>query len=336
MKTIGARSSDIAAIYLALIAVLTAPAVVIGLGAGLLGARSFSTYAAQQLNLDVASYTVGTTTLLAIICIGLALPLIAATIPIARADAHACPEGLARPRHHGAQDRRAFQDTPGPFAQWSGATHRAGRAQQLSPPGAAWVTLFALALGAALMTASNVYVSLIAAVDRSLDRRGDDVDARLLRPVDATVLLADISVLPGVSHAEAWGGALVALNTQASATGAAGGTVFWRRQPTPLCSMCRSSKDVGRRRRKSETLSSTANLQAIEPELVIGADVQLALGPRSCVGALSASSEEVAEPSLYTNPPTFAELAGADGLAGVIRVAAILARKTALPAKSRK
>ncbi|MEM8586807.1 MAG: ABC transporter permease [Pseudomonadota bacterium] len=317
MKTIGARSWGIAAIYLAMIAVLAVPAIAIGLGAGLLGARSFSNYAAQQLNLDVASYAVGTATVLAIVGIGLAVPFVAAAIPIARAARMPVQKALQDPGITPPRRRR----------RWFGLLKGLGRPTVLAVrnsfrrPARLWLTLLALALGgAALMTASNVYVSLIAAVDRSLDRRGDDIDVRLLRPVDAAAILADISGLPGVSHAEAWGGALVALNTQQSADRSRGR--YGLLAPPSDTALLDVPIIEGRWPEAGQIgdLVVNRNLQAIEPALVIGADVQLALGPRSVRGRIVGVIEEVAEPSLYTNPPTFAELAGADGLAGVIRI----------------
>ena len=323
MKTIGARSSDIAAIYLAMIAALAAPAVVIGLGAGLLGARSFSTYAAQQLNLDVASYAIGTPTLLVIVCVGLALPLVAAAIPIARAARMPVQKALQDPGITEPRTGGRARTLLGRLLGGLGRPTVLAVRNSFRRPARLWVTLFALALGgAALMTASNVYVSLIAAVDRSLDRRGDDVDARLLRPVDATAILADINVLPGVSHAEAWGGALVALNTQGGADRSRGR--YGLLAPPADTALLDVPIVEGRWPEAAQIgeLVVNRNLQAIEPALVIGADVQLALGPRSVNGRIVGVIEEVAEPSLYTNPSTFAELAGADGLAGVIRVAA--------------
>ena len=323
MKTIGARSPDIAAIYLAMIATLAAPAIAIGLGAGLLGARSFSTYAAQQLNLDVASYAVETTTLLAIVCIGLAVPLVAAVIPIARAARMPVQKALQDPGITAPRTGGRAKTRLGRLLSGLGRPTVLAVRNSFRRPARLWVTLFALALGgAALMTASNVYVSLIAAVDRSLDRRGDDIDARLLRPVDATVLLADINGLPGVSHAEAWGGALVALNTQASADRSRGR--YGLLAPPSDTALLDVPIVEGRWPEAAQIgeLVVNRNLQAIEPTLVTGAEVQLALGPRSVRGRIVGVIEEVAEPSLYTNPPTFAELAGADGFAGVIRVAA--------------
>ena len=323
MKTIGARSSDIAAIYLAMIAVLAAPAIAIGLGAGLLGARSFSSFAAQQLNLDIASLAVGPSTLLTIVCIGLTAPLVAAAIPIARAVRMPVQKALQDPGITALGTRgRAKTRLSSLLGGFMRPTVLAVR-NSFRRPARLGLTLFALGLGgAALMTASNVHVSLIAAVDRSLDHRGDDIDVRLLRPVDAADILADIHVLPGVAHAEAWGGALVALSTEPSAKTSRGR--YGLLAPPPDTALLNVPLVEGRWPEAMQIgdLVVNRNLQAIEPALVIGAEVQLALGPRSVSGRIVGIIEEVAEPSLYTNPHTFDVLMGAYGLAGVIRVVA--------------
>ena len=319
MKTIGARSSDIAAIYVAMITVVAAPAIAIGLGAGLLGARSFSSFAARQLNLDVTSHAVGASTLLAIVCIGLAVPFVAAAIPIVRAARMPVQRALQDPGITAPKTRGRGWSLLGGFGRPTLLAVRNSFRRRAR----LWLTLFALALGgAALMTASNVYVSLVAAVDRSLDRRGDDIDVRLLRPVDAAAILADIRTLPKVAHAEAWGGALVALSSQQSGHRSVGR--YGLLAPPSDTALLDVPIVEGRwpEPTKIGDVVVNRNLQAIEPALVIGADVQLALGQRSVSGHIVGVIEEVAEPSLYTNPRTFAELAGADGLAGVIRVVA--------------
>ena len=316
MKTIGACSSDIGTIYLAMIAVLAAPATALGLCSGLLGARCFSDFAARQLNLDVTSHAVGATTLLAIVCIGIAVPLVAAAIPIARAVCMPIQKALQDP---GITAPRARGRAWGLLRGMGRPTLLAVR-NSFRRPARLWLTLFALALGgAALMTASNVYVSLIAAVDRSLDRRGDDIDVRLLTPLDAAAIVADIRALPGVTHVEAWGGALVAFNTEEDEDRSRGR--YGLLAPRPDTVLLNVPIVEGRWPDATGIgdLVVNRNLQAIEPALVIGADVRLALGPRSVTGRIVGVIEEVAEPSFYTNQRTYWELAGTDDLAGAIR-----------------
>ena len=317
MKTIGARSRDIALIYAAMTAVLALPAVALGLGAGWFGARAFSRFAGRHLNLDVASDAVGAPTLLAIIGVGLAVPLVAAAIPIARAVRMPVQKALQDPGIAAPKTRGNALTRLGGLGRPTALAVR----NSFRRPVRLGLILFALGLGgAALMTASNVYVSLIAAVDRSLDRRGDDIDVRLLRPVHAETILADIRAMPGVIDAEAWGGALVALSTPQTA-GLSRGR-YGLLAPPPDTVLLDVPIVEGRWPEATAIgdIVVNRNLQAREPSLVIGADVQLTLGRRSVTGRVAGVIEEVAEPSVYTNPPTFAALAGSEDLAGIIRV----------------
>ena len=317
MKTIGARSRDIASIYLATIVALALPATALGLGAGLFGARAFSGFAGRQLNLDIASYAVGVPSLLAIVCVGLAVPLLAAAVPIARA--------VRTPVQKALQDPGiVVPKTRGDALLLLG---RLGRPTMLAVrnsfrrPARLCLTLFALALGgAALMTAANIHVSLVAAVDRSLERRGDDIDVRLLKPADTGSILTDVRAMPGVVHAEAWGGALVALSAGQSPGSSRGR--YGLLAPPPDTALLDVPIVDGRWSEAEEigAIVVNRNLQAIEPSLVVGGEVRLALGQRSVTARVVGVIEEVAEPSLYTNPRTFAALAGMEGLAGVIRV----------------
>ncbi len=317
MKAIGARSRDIASIYLAMIVVLALPATALGMGAGLFGARAFSGFAGRQLNLDIASYAVGAPTLLAIVCAGLAVPLLAAALPIARAVRMPVQKALQNP---GIAVPRAKGDVL-PLVGRLGRPAVLAVRNSFRRPARLWLTLFALALGgAALMTAGNVHVSLIAAVDRSLERRGDNIDIRLLKPVNAAGILAGVRTMPGVAHAEAWGGALVALSAGQS-PGLSRGR-YGLLAPPPDTALLDVPIVEGRWPASDAIgeLVVNRNLQAIEPALVVGGEVRLALGQRSLSARVVGVIEEVAEPSLYTNPGTFAALAGTEGLAGVIRV----------------
>ena len=317
MKTIGARSRDIASIYLATMIALALPATALGLGAGLFGARAFSGFAGRQLNLDIASYAVGAPTLLAIVGVGLAVPLLAAAVPIARAVRMPVQKALQDPGIVVPKMKGGVLPILGRFGRPTVLAVRNG----FRRPARLWLTLFALALGgAALITAGNVHVSLIAAVDRSLERRGDDIDIRLLKPVNAASILADVRTMPGVAHAESWGGALVALNA-GQHPGLSRGR-YGLLAPPPDTALLDVPIVEGRWPESDEigVMVINRNLQAIEPSLVVGGEVRLALGPRSVTARVVGVIEEVAEPSLYTNPGTFTALAGMEGLAGVIRV----------------
>lgn len=316
MKTIGAQSPTIASIYLSTVFILALPAVTAGLGLGVFGARAFSEFAAQQLNLDVANYAIQPQTLLIIVGVSLFVPLVAAALPIARAVFMPVQTALQDPGIVAPRTTKSFS-----FFGRFGRPMTLALRNSFRRPARLWLTLLALSLGgAALMTASNVNTSLVAAVDRSLDRRGDDIDVRLLNPIDAATILMDIHALPGVTRAEAWGGGLVALNTQQTA-GLSRGR-YGLLAPPPDTTLLNVPIVDGRwpDPQVIGEIVVNRNLQAIEPSLSVGANAELILGARSVTVRVVGVIEEVAEPSLYTNPGTFAELSGAVGLAGVLRV----------------
>ncbi|MBK8030463.1 MAG: FtsX-like permease family protein [Chloroflexi bacterium] len=85
MKAIGARSGQIAALYLVLVMGLGLIAAVIGILPGMWAARGFSSVVAQLLNLNVYRYDVPLWVYGALLLMGVLLPLLVAIRPIRRA-----------------------------------------------------------------------------------------------------------------------------------------------------------------------------------------------------------------------------------------------------------
>lgn len=343
LKTLGARTRDVTALYLGLVLAVALPAVAVALplGAGL--ARAFARFAAAQLNLDVASLAIPAGVIAAEAGLGLAVPLVAAWLPIRRAarmTARAAIADAGPPlptrtpgRSGGRQDRLGVLAFRNLFRR----------------PVRLWLTAGALAAGGAvLMTAVNVYRGLTAAVDRALDQRGDDLDVRLLRPAPAAALVARVRAVPGVTTVEAWGHALAAVALPAASPGdsAAGGADASGALSTGRYALLAPPADTrllrlpvaeGRWLRPGEAGAVVVDrgLQAREPALRVGAAVTLVVAslggvrrlPVRVVGAV----EAIEEPSFYTTPATLTALTGfatassalvddSPGVAGALRV----------------
>ncbi len=84
MKAIGARSSQIASLYLTLVVSLGAAAVVVGLPLGLVAGRKLVAVVGELLNLRIESVALPWWVYLTAIALGIAAPLIAAAVPIRR------------------------------------------------------------------------------------------------------------------------------------------------------------------------------------------------------------------------------------------------------------
>lgn len=95
MKAIGARSSQIAAMYLLLVMGLGLVAALIGMPLGILAGRGFSTTIAQLLNLNIYSSDVPLWVYAGLLFVGMFLPLMVAIGPIRRAARVTVRETLA-------------------------------------------------------------------------------------------------------------------------------------------------------------------------------------------------------------------------------------------------
>ncbi|MDO9299862.1 MAG: FtsX-like permease family protein, partial [Anaerolineales bacterium] len=82
MKAIGARSSQITSLYLALVAILGSGAVVIGLPFGIAAGRGFAGVVAQLLNLNIFSDAIPAWVYLILLLMGILIPLLVALNPI--------------------------------------------------------------------------------------------------------------------------------------------------------------------------------------------------------------------------------------------------------------
>ena len=315
MKAMGGTSGRIGRMYAAYVLVLALPAVIAGIAVGLVLADQYASFSAVQLNIELVDRTVSYAAILGCTLICLGVPFLAAAGPVVKAVRARAREaiqsvGIVPPRHQfgaiGVGDRTWVLALRNTFR----------RPIRLS------LTLLALALaGAAMMTAANTNMSLIAAVDESLGDRGDDVDVRLLRPVPAHELLDRVHELPEVRDAEAWGGMLVSI-ALADSPGATIGTERHGLLAMPSASRMLEARMVtGRMPAAVGEVAVNRPLLAHEPQLAVGSEVILLAGSRRLPVKVVGLVEEIAEPHLYAHMATFDALTGTIGQAGALRVA---------------
>lgn len=203
LKTLGARTHQVAAQYLALALPLAIVAVALAMPAGVALGRALAAYEMDVLNIDIASWEVPATLFWQELALAISIPLVALALPIARA-ARLTP-------------RAAIQD---PGITLPPLTARLA-ARWLAVPGRVAATMamrnvfrrpwrllvMALALGAGgalLLTSKTNYQSLMGAIDHSLAQDGHDAEVLLQRPGSSRELEAIAAALPEVALAEAW------------------------------------------------------------------------------------------------------------------------------------
>jgi putative ABC transport system permease protein len=315
MKAVGARSGQIAPLYVTFVLALAIPGICIGVALGIAGARAFARFAADQLNLEPASFSIPSGALLLTTLFALAIALLATAVPLARALRITAREALQHVRVEAPV-------VPRTCPALGDRTLTLALRNSFRRPARLWLTLIALSLGgAALMMGTNVYGSLVAAVDGSLARRGDDLDVRLLRPVPAEAFAARVRAIPGVERLETWGGVLAAIELPGAEVGPGIATDRYGVLAPPLGTTLLKAPIVeGRWPTGTGEVAVNRAILARESTLAVGIQVRLRVGDRSVPVRIVGLVEEVAEPHFYTSPATFDALAGATGLAGAIRV----------------
>ncbi|MCU0635724.1 MAG: ABC transporter permease [Gemmatimonadaceae bacterium] len=333
MKTIGATRATVTALALRFVLALAIPAVSIGTVAGTLTGRRFAALIADQLNLTVADPRIPLATLVGIVALSLGVPIVATIVPAWRASRIPVREAIAdAPAAAVAVPilRRTGGDVAHPLALRNLFRH----------PSRLALTVGALALGgAALLTAANVYRSLERAVDDTLARRGDDIDARLLSQVAAAPLVARIAGLADVRRVEAWGTTLASIavrgaearHGRAERAAASAPPATSRRYsllaPPRDGRLLRLPVTGGRwltpDDRDAVVVNGTlrGNSRAYDVGTTLDLVVASAAGVRRRTVRVVGTVEAIEEPALYTTPTVLASLVpGADTLTGSLRI----------------
>jgi putative ABC transport system permease protein len=208
MKTIGARTRQIAALYAVFIALLGAVAVALALPVGIAGARGLAGMSANMLNLTVASEAIPWWVFAVQATAGVLVPLLVAAVPIRRGSSVTVREAMDQ---HGVGQ-------PAPrsrWLSWVGTLARMSRTESLALRNAfrrrarLVLTLALLAAGGSMfMTALNVSRGWERIIDRVYENRSYDVEIRLTAPATVAERLREVE---GVRTVEAWGYSRAAL-----------------------------------------------------------------------------------------------------------------------------
>lgn len=205
MKAIGARSSQIAGLYLAGILTIAVLGVVIGVPLGYLGGRALSEVVAQLLNFDIASHAVSPWLIAGLVAVGLFVPLGFAVIPIRRAARATVREALS--------DYSVSRDVFGGGAldkllarvRGLDRTLILGIRNAFRRRGRLLLTLCLLgAAGGMFLASLSVQKAWTTFVDASARDRDYDLELRFDRPTDTRYVLTALGAVPGVARAEPW------------------------------------------------------------------------------------------------------------------------------------
>jgi putative ABC transport system permease protein len=324
MKTLGARSGQLACQYLALVSPLVLFAVLLAFPVGTAVGRWVVKYHQTMLNIDVADSSVPIALSLKELAIALAVPLLAMALPIFRA-ARMSPRqaiqdpGIIAPRGPITITSRLIR-MPGD-RRWNFALRNSFRR-----PWRLGLTLLALSAGGALLlTTHNNYESLMRVIDAALANRGHDVEVQMQRPAPAAQLEAVARGVPDVEIAEAFRRAGVNLVTDD-----AGGTAVREGRRMLLCGypvgtrLLRLPLREGRWPGADEPTNVVVNRQVQEaaPGLQVGGEITIKFRERRTKVRVAGIVEEIGTPVIYAAFPAFENITELGDASTVVRAKA--------------
>jgi putative ABC transport system permease protein len=322
MKTLGARSWQLARQYLALVAPLVLFALVVALPLGTVVGRWVVKYHQSMLNIDVADWNVPRALLLQELFFALGVPLLAMAVPILRA-ARISPRqaiqdpGIVAPRGPIALTSRVIR-MPGD-RRWSFALRNSFRR-----PWRLALTLLTLSAGGALfLTTHNNYESLMRVIDAALANRGHDIEVQLQRPGPAAQLEALARTVPDVEIAEGFRRASVNLVTEDS-----GSLAVREGRRLLLCGYPVETRLLTLPLREGRWPAATEadavvinrHVQEGAPGLRLGDQITVKFRERKTKVRVVGIVEEIGTPVIYAAFPVFENITGLGDGSAILRV----------------
>ena len=329
MKAIGARSAQIAGIYLVLVVLLGSVAVVLGLPPGIAAGRAFARAIADLLNFTLYSEVVPGWVYLVQLFAGLFVPLIIALGPILRATRITVREAI--------NDYGASLDTSGSrrLDALLGKIRGMDRTLILSirntfrRRGRLVLTLGLLsAAGAMFMTALNVRSAWERNLEEAASDRRYDLEIRLNRPYPEGNVLAIVSTVPGVQKVESWDIDPAAANRSdgleiARTYPDRGHGSFTLRSVPPESRMIELTMLSGRWLQPGDSDAVVLNHMALPlfPGVKVGDNVDISIHGRQAGFHVVGIAREIVTPAAaYTSPEGFHRALDRSGRTNAVRV----------------
>lgn len=205
MKAIGARSSQIAWLYVGLVSLIGGVSVAIALPLGLAAGRAFVANVAELLNLEIASYAVPGWLPAGVTAVGVIAPVVTALVPILLASRRTVREALndyGVARRSGGPDRlgqwltRVNVSDPGLTLAVRNTFRR--RARLLMTLG---LLAAAGAMFVACMNLRNAWEDYVA---QAVAYQNYDLEIRLQAPTAKSRVLGSLAATDGVADTEIW------------------------------------------------------------------------------------------------------------------------------------
>lgn len=314
MKSIGARSGQIAALYLTVSAVLGVAAVAIAVPIALFAGARYATIKADLLNFDLTGYATPLWAIVLQVGVGVLLPVAAALFPVRRGCRMSVAEAL---RDVGIRDDasppRALLMLGGVSRPALLSIRNAFRRRQRMV-----LTLLALSsAGAVFIGALNLRRAVRGATDIAFASLAYDFSLRVGARAHPDSLTAVVRGVEGVAGAEAWSGATATIDREDGTLGN-GFTVVALPDSSTLFS-ARLTSGRWLRAGDERALVAATGLVRQEPGLTVGSRVRLIVAGTAAEWTVVGTVAGGPAPTAYTSRAALAEFAGVGAATVVVR-----------------
>lgn len=330
MKAIGARTRQIAGLYLVLVVLLGIIALMIGLPLGIAAGRSFARTVAKLLNFTIYSEAIPWWTYMVQTFLGILTPFIAALVPISNVTRTTVQKAI---NDYGIS-RETFDlrwlDTLIGKIRIPDRTLILAMRNTFRRRGRLLLTLGLLAVaGAMFMTSLNVKKAWERYISDASAARYYDLEIRLNRPEPEKKINDIIAGISGVQRVEPWNMAPVAVNRPdgldvVKTYPDKGHYSFTMRSAPPGSKMIQSPLINGRWLQQGDTDVVVLNHVALifYPNIKVGDSIVLAVDGHPVTLKVVGIARQLLTPAtVYVSPGTFAEAVGQTGRSNTLRVA---------------
>lgn len=319
MKTIGARMSQIAGIYLATVSFLGVMALIIGIPAGLAAGRAYSPFAASTLNFEIASNSVDGWVYAVLIAAALLIPIIGAAFPIYKGSRITVREAISD--NNGSENAIGARPIDALLGRVSGGSRTLLLALRntFRRQGRLALTLLALAVGGAVfMVALNVGASWNTTTVAEFAARRFDAEVRLKRPYSSPELQTLIADLPDVVAVETW----VDVDTSLIYPDGSNGDLFRTIGLPSDTPMLDFPLIEGRwLRPDDENALVVSHIMPVDdPSMAVGSEVVMEINGQATTWTVVGIVRQIGSGVAYANQDYLAPLAGLEGESNHIQI----------------
>ena len=319
MKAIGARGSQIAAMYLTLALLLGVIASLIAIPLAAEFGRLYAEFTADMLNFDIAGYRIPLWSFALQFAVGVLLPVLAAAVPVARGCRVSVSDalrdfGIAGPASgDSALLLHGTWGLPRPLLLSLRNAFR--RRQRMA------LTLGTLSVGGAVyLGALNLRASVIGAVDLLFAPQHYDLSLRFAHAHATDSIMHTVTGVAGVASAEAWRGARALVSENDGPTGGS----FPVTAPPLDSRLLTVAVDSGRWLQPGIANELVVNARLVEdvPGIVLGGNVSLIVDGRLARWKIVGIAELGPSPIAITTRETLDRLSGRVEATSVVIAAA--------------